>query len=197
MKNLSYVLNAILFVLVGVLFYLHFAGSAALGAKGAAPGTDSAANAPLRIAYVNIDSLESQYSYFQEKKAELEKKQESIQNDLSSRARSLQNELAELQKKAPTLTQAQGEAAQQGLMKKQQALQQREQQLRQEYLQQQQDFNVELHRRLDSFLNAYNADKGYSYIFSYSEGISEILYKDSAFDITADVIRGLNAAEKK
>lgn len=194
MKKTSIVLNVVLFVLVGVLFYLHFAGTGKTGSV-ASSVSDSAAGAPMRIAYVNIDSLELHYSYFQVKKEELSKKQASIQQDLSGRAKALQDEVAALQKKAPTMTQSQGEAAQKSIMQKQQALQQREQSLRQDFLADQQQFNQELHARLDKFLKKYNQDKGYTYILSYSDGVSDILYKEPSNDITADVIRGLNAEE--
>jgi outer membrane protein len=194
MKQLSLILNVILFILVGILFYLHFDSPSKTSPLAVAGDSVSSS---LKIAYVNIDSLEVHYSYFQEKKAELEKKQESIQNDLSSKAKAIQGEVAQLQKKAATMTQAEGEAAQKSIMQKQQALQQREQSLRNEFLQDQQQFNEELHTRLDKFLKQYNAGKNYTYILSYSSAMSDILYKDSAYNITADVIRGLNASEKK
>ena len=194
MKKVSIVLNVVLFVLVGILFYLHFAKPAGPGNM-ATSAAEQHSDSVLRIAYVNIDSLEQHYSYFQVKKEELSKKQESIQKDLSSRAKALQDEVAALQKKASTMTQSQGEAAQKSIMQKQQALQQREQNLRQEFVGEQQQFNTELHNRLDAFLKKYNQDKGYTYILSYSDGLSDILYKEPSNDITADVIRGLNAEE--
>lgn len=201
MKRISIILNVILFFLVAVLFYLHFSSkktddqvstvrNAVVQEKGVA-GTS-----PLLIAYVNIDSLEAHYAYFQQKKAELANEQESIQKDLNGRAQALQNEVAQLQKRASIMTQAEGEAAQKSIMQKQQALQQREQSLRDKFLQEQQDFNNDLHHRLNKFLTKYNADKHYTYILSYSEQVSDILYKDSAYDITADVIKGLNEADK-
>lgn len=196
MKKLPLILIIILFVLVGILFYLHFNSTSAAPSVLTSGRTDSV-NASLRIAYVNIDSLEEHYTYFQQKKTELEKKQESIQNDLSSRAKALQDEVAQLQKKASTMTQAQGEAAQKSIMQKQQMLQQREQNLRNEFLQDQQQFNEDLHKRLDLFLKSFNADKKYTYILSYSSAMSDILYKDSAYDITAAVIKGLNEKETK
>lgn len=194
MKQLSIALNVVLFVLVGVLFYLHFAHPVTAASVPSAAAPDTGATS-LRIAFVNIDSLELHYSYFQVKKEELDKKQQAIQNDLAGRAKALQNEVADLQKKAPTLTQSQGEAAQKSIMQQQQALQQREQNLRQQFMEEQQQFNDDLHKRLDAFLQKYNQDKHYTYILSYSEGVSDILYKDASQDITGDVIRGLNAEE--
>lgn len=196
MKRLSLVLNVVLFALVAVLFYLHFSEGKATPAAGVNRDIASGGGGTsLSIAYVNVDSLEAHYGYFQKKREELSKKQDAIQNDLSSRAKALQDEVAQLQKKAPTMTQSEGEAAQRSILQKQQALQQREQDLREKFMQEQQQFNLDLHNRLDAFLKTYNADKHYTFILSYAEGVSDILYKDSTKDITADVIRGLNAAE--
>lgn len=198
MKKISVILNIVLFILVGVLFYLHFSSRKSNENVNAVNKNIPAENDPsgtalqMRIAYVNIDTLEAHYGYFQQKKAELSKEQQDIQNDLSSRAQALQNEVAKLQQKASTMTQAEGESAQRAILQKQQALQQREQNLREKFLQEQQDFNTDLHNRLNKFLTKYNADKRYTYILSYSEQASDILYKDSANDITSDVIKGLN-----
>lgn len=198
MKKLSLILNVILLILVAVLFYLHFSTKQnSTRPQDGNTVVSSPITSHLSIAYVNIDSLEAHYGYFKQKQAELSKEQQSIQNDLSGRARTLQNEVAQLQKKATTMTQAEGEAAQQSIMQKQQALQQREQDLRQRFLQDQQNFNIDLHNRLSAYLKKYNEHKHYTYILSYSEMASDILLKDTAFDITEDVIKGLNAEGEK
>lgn len=195
MKSLSLYLNALLIVLVGVLFYWHFkpatSASSTTGAQTASAGSVSG----VRIAYVDLDSLQAHYSYFLKQQAALQQKQQAIEQELNSSAQHLQQEAAEFQKKAPTMTQAEGEAAQRSLMQKQQALQNREQTLRQQFLQQQNDFNAQLHQRIDAFLKTYNADKRYDYILSYSAESGNILLKNKAYDITNDVIQGLNAAD--
>ncbi len=197
MKKWSLIFNIVLLVLVGILFYLHFAP--ARGKVATAPPADSLTEQQSRLplAYINVDSLEAHYTYFQKRKAELDKKQESVQNELASKARDIQADIAKLQKNAPTLTQSEGMAAQKKIVEKRQKLQEREQQLRTELLQQQQQFNQELHNRLQRFLEKYNADKHYAFIFSYSEAMSDILYKKEAYNITAEVIQGLNAEKEK
>lgn len=195
MKKLSIILNVILFILVGILFYLHFSDVKYASDKDSVSQKDSSQHTDLRIAYVNIDSLEAHYSYFQKKKAELEKKQESIQKELSTRAQAIQNDIAQLQKKAPTMTQSEGEAAQRKIIEKRQALQNKEQDLRQTLMNDQQKFNEDLHNRLNQFLEKYNVGKDYTYILSYSSAVSDILYKDSSYDITEDVVTGLNEVE--
>ncbi len=156
-----------------------------------AAGTNAPA-AGFKIAYVDLDSLEAHFEYFKQKKSELEQKQQGMENQLKAKARALQSEYQDLQRKASTLTQEQGEAAQRGLMAKQQQLEQEAQNMRADYAQSETKFNEELQKRLDDFLKSYNSDKRYAYIFSFRTGQSNILYADPAYDVTADVIKGMN-----
>jgi len=151
-----------------------------------------------RIAYVDLDSVEARYEYFKAKKSELEKRQQAIDNELKANVRALQNEAADFQRRANAnqLTQAEGETAQRTLMEKQQQLEAKRQNLSQQYMEQEAKFNEDLQKRLDDFLKTFNADKKYSFIFSYRAGASNILYKDESLDITAPVIEGLNKANE-
>lgn len=157
----------------------------------AGTATPSAAGS-FKIAYVDLDSLETHFEYFKEKKGLLEQKQQQMDNQLKGKARALQAEYEDLQRKASTLTQEQGEAAQRSLMSKQQQLEQEAQNLRATYAEQETKFNEELQKRLDDFLKTFNADKRFAYIFSYRSNASNILYKDPAYEITGDVIKGMN-----
>lgn len=188
-----FVKNGLILAAVAGVFAACQQGNKPATAKGAdstvqSNGTDQ------RLAYVDIDSLEAHYEYFKEKKAELDKKKEAAQNEISGRERQLQNELYALQQKAPTMTQAEGQAAEASLQKK---AQQHEVDRQNKYAQlqtQEAQFNEDLQKRLDESIKKYNADKRYAFIFSYRAGASNILFKDEAYDITKEVIRELNAA---
>jgi outer membrane protein len=54
----------------------------------------------------------------------------------------------------------------------------------------------ELKKKINAFLTDYNTTKSYSYIFSYSSGINVLFYKDTAYNITNEVVDGLNQAYK-
>ena len=49
-------------------------------------------------------------------------------------------------------------------------------------------------KKIEDFLTEYNKDKNYSYIVSYEQGL--FYYKDTAYNITDDVIKGLNEQYK-
>ena len=56
----------------------------------------------------------------------------------------------------------------------------------------------ELKNIYTDYLKEYNKNNTYSYIFAYNEAMSTVLfYKDSACDITNDIIKGLNEKYKK
>lgn len=154
----------------------------------------AAAGSIQKLAYVDIDTLEAHYDYFKEKKAELEKKKEGAQNDLSGRERQLQNEYNSLAQRAPTMTQSEGQAAEASLQKKAQQHEAYRQNLFAQLQTQEAQFNEDLQKRLDECVQKFNANKRYAFIFSYRAGASNILYKDQAYDVTHEVIKELNAA---
>jgi outer membrane protein len=197
MKNLNYIISAILALAIAVLFYFQFKGNPKSANTGSSSsGIAQSGSASSKIAYINIDSLEVNYIFFKEKKNELEKRQTSIESILQKDAASLQREAYELQQRASTLTQSEGEAIQERLMRKQYDLENKKNQLAESFLSEQTKFNNELNMKLDSFLTEYNSDKKFAYILSYTKG-GFILYKDEALDITKEVVDGMNEKLKK
>lgn len=192
MKNVSLIISGVLAVAVAVLFYLQFKSCDSCKKTKVV----ATAQGGQVIAYVNIDSLEANYEFFKEKKAALEKTQQNAEATIQRDAEAFQREVYDFQQRAQTMTQAEGEATQERLMNKKDALERKQQQLSESLLAEQTSFNRELNAKLDSFLAEYNADKSYAYILSYAKGGS-ILYKDSAYDITADVVKGMNEKYKK
>ena len=198
MKNLPLILCAVLAIAVGGLYYLHFksctsckTGSASNNSKA---GTNSLASGS--IAYVDLDTLETYYLYYKDKKSELEKRQKSIESTLAGRGEGLQREVYELQQKASTMTQSEGEAAQQRLLKKKDEIEQYRDQMAQGLQSELAAFNADVNVKMDSILQDYNKDKKYSYILSYQKG-GAILYRDKSLDVTHDVVDALNKKDKK
>ena len=93
------------------------------------------------------------------------------------------------------MTQAQSEAASQELKNMDDQMKARKQNLDQEYS----EFTVkkmkDIKGRIEDFLKEYNKNKQYSYIVSYEQGL--FYYKDSVYNITQDVIKGLNESYTK
>jgi len=150
----------------------------------------------MKIAYVEVDSLMSQYNFCKEYSEILQKKGQNIQNTLQKKGQALQNAAnnfsQKLQQNAYTREQAEGIQA--NLARQDKDLQALQARLTSEFQAEQEKFNKALRDSLQSFLARYNKDKHYSLILSKAG--DNLLYADKAYDITADVINGLNKAYK-
>ena len=155
-------------------------------------------NAPasLKIAYVEVDSIMSQYTFCKDYSLILQKKGQNIQNTLAAKQQHLQAAAANFQQKIQqnAYTREQAEAIQAGLQKQNNDLQVLNQRLSAEFQTETDKYNSALRDSIQNFLNVYNKDKKFSIIFS-KQG-DNLLYADKAYDITKEVIAGLNKAYK-
>lgn len=190
MKNGLLIFNIVLLALIGVLFYLHFSGNKTKVKSNTSVAGKKVEAQDFKIAYFEMDSLESSFELVKEVKNELGKKEESINNELSRMEKNYKNKVNSYQQQGATMTQVQSENAQRDVMQMQQNMQTRKQALDNEY----QEFYMrkmkQVKTEIENFLQQYNNDKGYSYIFAYEPGL--FYYRDTAYNITNDVIRGLN-----
>lgn len=155
-----------------------------------------AAPTSLKIAYVEVDSIMSQYKFCKDYSLILQKKGQNIQSTLASKQQALQAAAANFQQKVQqnAYTREQAEAIQAGLQKQSADLQGLNQRLSNEFQVETEKYNAALRDSLRHFLNEYNKDKKYSLILSKAG--DNLLYADKAFDITNDVVAGLNKAYK-
>jgi outer membrane protein len=122
---------------------------------------------------------------------DIKKKESSMNAELSDLTAKYQRTVRKWQEKGNNITQSEGEAAQREVGLLQQQYQQRKGELEQEMQKLQVDRMSELRKQVEDFLKEYNKTRGYAYILSYEPGFI-IYYKDSAYNITPDLIQGLN-----
>jgi outer membrane protein len=189
MRNISTILSIIALALTGVLFYLHFTHKEQLKQVSVAAGKNGQHN--FKIAYFDIDSLQSSYTKYKDVLQEMKGKESSANAELQALKGRYQSRIQQLQQKGPTMSQAEGEAAQREVAKMEQDYRTREAQLQDNLQNQQMDMTKQMRKEIEDYLAVYNKDKGYAYIFSYEPGFI-MYYKDSAYDVTADLLRGLN-----
>ena len=159
--------------------------------------SESKAPAELKIAYVEVDSIMTQYTFAKEYSALLEKKGQNIQTTIAQKGQALQAAAANFQQKIQQnafTSREQAESQQAAIQRDQANLQSLQQRLRNEFAAEQEKYNNALHDSIAHYLAAYNKDKKYSIIFSKSG--DNLLYADKAYDITKEVIAGLNKAYK-
>ncbi len=190
MKNILLVINIVLIFLVGFLYYLYFNGNKKSTVQNIPSSTMHHENEIARVAYIDLDSLQNNYTYYKKIKAEFEKKQEAANNEISSLQRKYQTRAMQLQQKGSTMTQQEQESAMQEMNKMQQDLQAKKQVIDNDLYNTNSKMKEDILSRIQNYLKEYNKDGRYSYIFSYEPGF--MFYKDSTLNITPDVINGLN-----
>ncbi|HOX84287.1 MAG TPA: OmpH family outer membrane protein [Chryseolinea sp.] len=193
MKNLSLILNAVLLVAVGVLFYLHFAGT-----KSATTTSGEAFTGDAKIAFINSDSVLKNYAYLDANKKILEEKSKKLEAEYRNRAIGLQNEITSYQRNVSSMTMGQVKAVEEDLGKKQQNLQMYQQSLGQQLAEEEGKLNKELYDRITAFLKKYSSEQGFNIVLKYDPS-SDVLFAGEALNISDAVTKGLNdeyAAEK-
>lgn len=153
------------------------------------------ASGELKIAYVEIDSLLTKYRFWNDLNEMMIQKEENIRTTLNEKAKELEKEMREFQRKLENNGFASRERAEQEnlrIAQKQRDLQQLQEKLANELQTENQKNSLQLRDSINSFLKMYNKDKGYSLIFS-NTGFDNLLYADKAFNITEEIVEGLNA----
>lgn len=192
MKNVLLGINVILIVLVGFLYYKVFsnqpeqAKAKANSEKTAELSSDNSS----RVAYIDLDSLQAHYKYYQIIKADFEKKQNTANNEIINLQKKYQTRTTQLQQQASSMTPEQQEKAMIEINKMQQDFQNRKEALDKDLFDYNTKMKDDIMEKIETFLKSYNKDGRFSYIFSYEPGF--MFYKDSTLNITNDVVEGLN-----
>ncbi len=194
MKNILLVINIVLICLVGYLYYLHFneAKKPPLHSLEAqAINGNGTPTVGSKVAYIDLDSLQNNYTYYKKIKADFERKQSAANDEIGGMQKKYQVRAMQLQKKGSTMNQQEQEAAMQEINKMQQDLQSKKQEIDNELYTYNSKMKEDILTRIQNFLKDYNKDGRYAYIFSYEPGF--MFYKDSTLNITPDVVAGLNS----
>lgn len=190
---MKYILNGLM-ALALVLMFTQCADNKSNGSTNNAPAAVSGP-ANMKIAYVEIDSLLTKYRFWNDLNEMMIKKEENIRTTLNEKARDLDSEMREFQRKLENNGFASRERAEQEnlrISQKQRDLQQLQEKLSNELQAENQKNSLQLRDSINSFLKIYNKDKGYSLIIS-NTGFDNLLYADPAFNITNEIVEGLNA----
>jgi outer membrane protein len=194
MKNVTLGLNIVLVIAVAVLFYLHFSTSPAASSV-SSTGTKAVPTGNFKIAYFETDSIQNQFEYFKEIDAELQAKNQANSKVLGDMKSIFAAKYQELQKVGSQLSQAELAAKQQELMGMEKTFQGKEKMMNDEMQDETFRKMQDVKKKIEDYLKEYNKDKGYAFILSSS--VDLMYLKDSSYNITQDVVKGLNALYKK
>lgn len=151
----------------------------------------------IKIAYVELDTLMSQYQLYKDYSEVLTRKGNNIQKTLAQKQRTLENHAAALQKKYENngfTTRDELERAQAGIQNEQNELAQLADRLNNEFNAEQARINEEARDSIQSFLKKYNKTKKYDYVMIKAG--DNLLIANPKYDITKDIVKGLNKRYK-
>lgn len=151
----------------------------------------------MKIAYVEVDSILSQYKFCKEYTAVLQKKSNNARNTIAQKGKQLQAAAANFQQKLQNngfTSREQAANVQAAIQRQEQDLQELQNRLMSELDVETTKYNKALRDSLQNFLRDYNKSKKYDIILSKAG--DNILLADKRYDITLDVINGLNKRYK-
>ena len=175
-------------MLVAYLYYLHFSSKQPVTLIHSTK--DSSINHGNKVAYIDLDSLQNNYEYYKKIKVDIDRRQTSSNNEISNLQKRFQARAMQLQQKGPTMSRQDQEAAMKEINQMQQDLQAKKQSVDNELFNYNSKMKEDILMRIQNYLKEYNKDGRYDYILSYEPGF--MFYKDTALNITRDVITGLN-----
>jgi len=208
MKQLPLIINAVLVIAVGILFYMNMSLKKNVEALGITPqpnvlqtpATLSANNVDLKdakIAYLNIDSLDYRYQYIIDNSKEYANKQAAIEGQLNSMATKFQADYQEFQQAAQAGIKGEAELNKQKAQLEQEQADAAAKQKQLENLSEEVGKKrVDMLKKVSDFIAKYNNGR-YDYILAYTTAnISSVLYAKPGLDITKEIVDGLNTEYK-
>jgi outer membrane protein len=156
---------------------------------------DTISPGQMKIAYVNLDSLNTQYLFISEKSSELEKSATAAEAKVKAEAAKRQKEVDELIAYAQkgNLPADEQATVQNRLSQLENELAQIQQQEEQILMQNEAALQEDLRKKLEVYTANYAKANGWDYIFSYQSTAPLILFANPIYDLTTEIVKGLNA----
>jgi outer membrane protein len=194
MKNFTLGLNVVLAIAVAVLFYLHFSGKKKV-IEASVDKTASANN--FKVAYFDLDSLEANYEYMKDFIKETKKEEDDVRRQLQPYQDAYTKAIKEFREKSRSFTEEQLNQKQQEIMQLEKQLQAEQQEKSDIFKSKSSQKLLEIKKVVTDYIADFNKDKRFAYVFSVSADNSIFYYKDSAYNITKEIVNGLNDQYKK
>ncbi len=191
MKRMKFLLNGLAALLLMVLFSQCAGGSG----KPAAEAPAQAGLSGMRIAFVEVDTLLAKYNFCIDLNEAMVKKSENVRLTLNQKANELEKQKREFQTKYQNnafLSEERAQSEYNRIAKLEQDLQNLSNKLQTELMNENEKNSLMLRDSINAFLKEYNKSKGYSMIIS-NTGFDNLLYADSCYNITQEILQGLNA----
>lgn len=202
MKKTSLWLNIILIVAVAGIYVLHFTdegkGTVTEASETKEKVDGEVIDKEYSIAYVNIDTIISEYQFFIDNRTDLNEKMGESEAELQLKSRNFEREVRDFQEQMNKglITRSKAQILQQELAQKEQELYATRDNIAQQLSEEEQVMLRQGLNRIMKFLEEYTQEYNYRYVLSKTFG-SQVLYADKSLNITRDVLEGLNEQYQK
>ena len=190
-------LNIILLIGVGILFFLFFNkknDTTSVTSIRTSPDTASQwQHTP--VAYFDMDSIEANFVLWKQVQAEVVKREAGINDTINQMKMSFQNYYQKLQAQSANLSPRQKDSLGNELAQMDAQIKNRTAELNQNYQAYFMSRQQEIVTKIKNYCKEFNKDKKYSYIIAREPGL--FYYTDTAYNVTSDLLKGLNAFYNK
>jgi outer membrane protein len=218
-KNLSLILNGVLAVAVGILYYLHFNTSNTTSFSNNSVETSDSMQVSEKdallddslmslmpdslpsagtIAFVDFDELTSRYKFYSDGVKALESEFKKKQVELEARQKKFEEDVMRYQQLAPNMAEDARAAREKQLAQNEKSLYDFKDDLEGSLARKEQEFTKSFMKKIDGYFKNLSKEKDYDYIFVYSKGgPSYIVFANEELNITNVTVAGLNRQYKK
>src|SRR5690554_5306646 len=147
----------------------------------------------LKIAYIYGDSVNNRYQFLLDAEAELESERKRIDRRMRNKLEEAEKQANILQQRAPTMNQSEMQEAQLLLQNLDLEMQHYQEKLANDFRKRESELQRLYIDKVNTFLDDYNSNGQYDMIFNYQQG-GNLLWIKQAYDITDEVVAGLNKA---
>jgi len=192
-------LNIVLLIGVGILFFLFF--NRKENASSVIPTRTDPDPAPqwqhTPVAYFDMDSIEANFVLWKQVQAEVVKREAGINDTINQMKMGFQNYYQKLQAQSANLSPRQKDSLGNELAQMDAQIKNRTSELNQNYQTYFMTRQQEIVTKIKNYCKEFNKDKKYSYIIAREPGL--FYYTDTAYNVTSELLKGLNAfyAKKK
>jgi len=186
-------LNIVLLICVGVLFFLFFTRKDnATSVPPNRTGPDTASKwQHTPVAYFDMDSIEANFVLWKQVQAEVVKTEAGINDTINQMRNGFQSYYQKLQAQSANLSPRQKDSLGNVLAQMDAEIKNRTAELNQKYQTYFMSRQQEIVTKIKNYCKEFNKDKKYSYIIAREPGL--FYYTDTAYNVTSELLKGLNA----
>jgi len=186
-------LNIVLLIGVAILFFLFFTKK-----------DNTTSNIPTRtdhdtasqwqhtpVAYFDMDSIEANFVLWKQVQAEVVKREAGINDTINQMKMGFQSYYQKLQSQSANLSPHQKDSLGNELAQMDAQIKNTTAELNQKYQTYYMSRQQEIVSKIKNYCKEFNKDKKYSYIIAREPGL--FYYTDTAYNVTSDLLKGLNA----